>query len=421
MKVSREGIVLIKSFEGFRPRAVRDGDGRWIIGYGHSASAREGLTVGEQDAELLLQYDLLPVARALNDDVSTVLNQHQFDALASFAISVGVDKFLASDVLGRLNAGQAAEAADALMGWPDAPSPDAALRRRAAERALFIATPGSAVTLADLLSAPLEPFPFASVQNETSPADARAAAVAALLGETAQSPTTDEPTPVAPARPVPASPIAAAQLQRYSPYAATIVGPLPDFNAAASTPASLSVPTEAASEPVAAVLPEPEAGPFGEVVQGASGPEPVEPLVPPPAGLSPFPALDEESLVLTQSGDDHFVEADQSEWSPDAAAPFATIEAADPFGEESTASVMRHERSPAPPGRFDWSQTGMFLIMGGVGLVACASSAAAFRLALEEPSPMGETTILAWALAIIGVVTVAVSAWNLYARWGKPD
>ena len=67
LKVSREGVVLIKSFEGFRPRAVRDEDGRWAIGYGHTASAREGLTVSEADAELLLQYDLLPVVKALNE------------------------------------------------------------------------------------------------------------------------------------------------------------------------------------------------------------------------------------------------------------------------------------------------------------------------------------------------------------------
>ena len=43
-KVSREGVVLLKSFEGFRARAERDGDG-WVIGYGHRKSAREGLTV----------------------------------------------------------------------------------------------------------------------------------------------------------------------------------------------------------------------------------------------------------------------------------------------------------------------------------------------------------------------------------------
>src|SRR5690606_32649520 len=83
LKVSREGIVLIKSFEGFRPRAIRRDDGRWVIGYGHTLSAREGASVSEADAELLLQYDLLPVAQAVNATVGETVNQHQFDALAS--------------------------------------------------------------------------------------------------------------------------------------------------------------------------------------------------------------------------------------------------------------------------------------------------------------------------------------------------
>ena len=51
LKVSREGVVLIKSFEGFRPRAVRDEDGGWVIGYGHRTSARDGLTVSPSRAE----------------------------------------------------------------------------------------------------------------------------------------------------------------------------------------------------------------------------------------------------------------------------------------------------------------------------------------------------------------------------------
>lgn len=157
LKISREGVILIKSFEGFRPRAIRRDDGQWVIGYGHTLSAREGAVVSEADAELLLQYDLIPVARAVNEGVSASLNQHQFDALASFAFSVGVDRFQSSDVLSRLNAGFAGEAADALIGWPEPIVAETALRRRAAERALFVANPGAPVALADLLAAPLPP------------------------------------------------------------------------------------------------------------------------------------------------------------------------------------------------------------------------------------------------------------------------
>ncbi len=189
--------MLIKSFEGFRPRAVQAEDGRWIVGYGHTASTREGAVVDEADAELLLQYDLLPITAALNDRIDGPINQHQFDALASFAISVGLKAFLASDVLRRFNAGQAKEAADALIGWPEPESPDAAPRRRSAERALFNAGPDASVTVADLMIAPLPvagdlsegPAPLPATTQAASPAaaspasDARAAAVASLLGE----------------------------------------------------------------------------------------------------------------------------------------------------------------------------------------------------------------------------------------------
>lgn len=74
-RVSREGVLLIKSFEGFRPRAVRRSDGRWVIGYGHTRSARDGATVSEAEAELLMQYDLLPVVKAVSDHVTAPLNQ----------------------------------------------------------------------------------------------------------------------------------------------------------------------------------------------------------------------------------------------------------------------------------------------------------------------------------------------------------
>ncbi|MDO9607542.1 MAG: glycoside hydrolase family protein [Brevundimonas sp.] len=167
-KISREGVILIKSFEGFRPRAVQRADGRWMIGYGHTRSAREGLSVSESDAELLLQYDLIPVVRAIAS-VQAPLNQHQFDALASFAFSVGVDRFTTSDVLARLNAGASDEAAEALLAWTDDNAVVAPPRRRAAERALFVANPDAPVSLADLLAAPLPPVTATLVERTVEP------------------------------------------------------------------------------------------------------------------------------------------------------------------------------------------------------------------------------------------------------------
>lgn len=158
LKMSREGLLLIKSFEGFRPRTVRRRDGTPVIGYGHVKSARPGATITEAEAELLLQYDLLPIVEAINSRVAIPLNQHQFDALASFIFSVGVQRFEGSDVLEQLNAGSTAQAAEALSGWPDRVQPpvDAPYRRRSAERALFDAAPDRPAPLDLLLTAPVQ-------------------------------------------------------------------------------------------------------------------------------------------------------------------------------------------------------------------------------------------------------------------------
>jgi lysozyme len=423
LKVSREGVVLIKSFEGFRPRAVRGEDGGWVIGYGHRTSARDGLTVSERDAELLLQYDLLPVVKALNDQVSAPLNQHQFDALASFAISIGVDHFLASDVLHRLNEGLAGEAADALIGWPEPTPPDARLRRRAAERALFVADPATPVHLADLLAAPLPPPPGVTDTPVVHPdfshhPGARAAAVATLLGG---EPAAEKPGQAAPFQPAAlhtAPAVTTIHLQRFSPYAAAIIGPLPGF------PMAKARAPEPEPEPESE--PEPQPGPAFETPafeepEVAEALAAVVPLVPPEPGVSPFPPMD-PPLVLTPPTEADFAEIVRPVWGPEdrtgPAAPGADIVL---FEDEPGLSVLRHEIETVAPRRFDWSETGAFLIMGLIGLAACAFAAASFRKAMGEEDILGDFTVIGWVLALIGVACVGVSSWHLYRRWTRRD
>lgn len=182
LKVSREGLLLIKSFEGFRPRTVRRRDGAPVIGYGHTKSARPGATITEAEAELLLQYDLLPIVEVINSRVAIALNQHQFDALASFIFSVGIQRFESSDVLEQLNAGVPAYAAEALGNWPDRVQPpvDAPYRRRSAERALFDAAPDRPAPLDMLLTAPVR---SPGSRTGTSPGESPPATVQVLRHE----------------------------------------------------------------------------------------------------------------------------------------------------------------------------------------------------------------------------------------------
>jgi lysozyme len=363
LKVSREGLVLIKSFEGFRPRAVQGPDGGWAVGYGHTAYAREGLTLSERDAELLLRYDLLPVAKALNDGVTAPLNQHQFDALASFAHSIGLERFLSSDVLQRFNSGQPGQAAEALIGWPETPAPDAALRRRAAERALFTADPATPVHLLDLLTAPLLQPAVAEVEapSQITSGAVAARAAAILLGERRDTPAEPADPPAAfPSAPVEAGP------DRYSPYATTVAGALPGF------------------PPIGAA--------------DASAPSAPAPTMDPPRILAPAP-------------EDDAIEPPASSTDEDSA----------PSSDQPPASVLRHEVEAPPARRFDWIETGPYLIMGGLGLIACGAAAAAVRKAMIDASAFGDYALIAGVLAFIGLLCVGVSAWNLHVRSRRPD
>ncbi len=132
------------AFEGFRARAAQLDDGRWTIGYGHTATAREGAEITEADAEALLLYDLIQAAHAVNEHVYAPLNQNQFDALVSFTFNIGARSFKSSPTTRRLNEGRVLEAALAMELWRKADLEgeriviDALVRRRAAEKALFL-------------------------------------------------------------------------------------------------------------------------------------------------------------------------------------------------------------------------------------------------------------------------------------------
>ncbi|WP_293369974.1 lysozyme [Phenylobacterium sp.] len=148
--MSRTALDLIKRFEGYRQAAAQLPDGRWTIGHGHTLTARQGAQVSPDDAEALLLYDLIAVAHALNEAVFTPLTQNQFDALASFAFNIGLDSFHQSGVLKRLNEGALIQAACAMELWRKANVGgeriviDALVRRRSAEKTLFLTPLGEA-------------------------------------------------------------------------------------------------------------------------------------------------------------------------------------------------------------------------------------------------------------------------------------
>jgi GH24 family phage-related lysozyme (muramidase) len=142
--ISADGLALIQQFEGFCAEPAQLPGGGWVVGHGHVRIGDPGPAVSRSEAADLLALDLAPVERLVNALVSTQLTQSQFDALVSFAYSIGADAFAGSQVLRRVNNGDFVAAACALDAWRKSQVDgelevvDALVRRRAAEKALLL-------------------------------------------------------------------------------------------------------------------------------------------------------------------------------------------------------------------------------------------------------------------------------------------
>lgn len=148
MNVSQAGIDLIKSFEGCRLKAYPDpgsADGHpWTIGWGTTRGVSEGMEITQEQADELLAEDVGAVAKQVNGLVKVAVNQNQFDALTSFAYNVGATALASSTLLRLLNKGAGEAAADEFPKWVHGGNGETLpglVRRRAAERSLFLEVP----------------------------------------------------------------------------------------------------------------------------------------------------------------------------------------------------------------------------------------------------------------------------------------
>lgn len=97
MKISKQGIKLIKKFEGFKPYTYLCPANILTIGYGHTRGVRLGQTCTEEDAEQFLKEDLELAEAEVNKVAEKVdLTQGQFDSLVSFTFNIGAGNFQTS-------------------------------------------------------------------------------------------------------------------------------------------------------------------------------------------------------------------------------------------------------------------------------------------------------------------------------------
>lgn len=97
MKISKQGIELIKKYEGFKPYAYLCPANILTIGYGHTRGVRLGQTCTEAEAEQFLKEDLEIAEAEVNQVANEVeLTQGQYDSLVSFTFNLGAKNFQTS-------------------------------------------------------------------------------------------------------------------------------------------------------------------------------------------------------------------------------------------------------------------------------------------------------------------------------------
>jgi lysozyme len=141
MKVSEQGLALIRRFEGFSPHIYLCPAGKPTIGYGHVIRKDEQVNppIGQDEADKLLKNDVEIAEQAINRLVRTGLNQPQFDALVSFVYNIGIQAFEKSTLLRMLNRKEYQGAAQEFCRWVyvNGRRSKGLLRRRDAETMLF--------------------------------------------------------------------------------------------------------------------------------------------------------------------------------------------------------------------------------------------------------------------------------------------
>lgn len=138
-QINREGLELVKRFEGCKLRAYTCPAGVLTIGYGSTGPhVKPGMVITQQQADELLRSDL----RRFEDYVAehcAPASDNQFAALVSFAFNVG-EGALAKSTLRRCHMAKDYEgAAKQFARWNKAGGKvlKGLVNRRAAEEALY--------------------------------------------------------------------------------------------------------------------------------------------------------------------------------------------------------------------------------------------------------------------------------------------
>ena len=139
MKISQDGIALIKRFEGCELTAYQDSVKVWTIGYGHTKEVKEGMIITQAEAAQMLEEEMPEYEGYINNMVKINLEQCQFDALCSWVYNLGPTNLSESTLLKVLNENKYDEVPAQIRRWNKAGGQvlEGLIKRRKAEASLF--------------------------------------------------------------------------------------------------------------------------------------------------------------------------------------------------------------------------------------------------------------------------------------------
>lgn len=140
MALTAIGRAALIAREAVKTRAYKDSVGVWTIGVGHTSAAgppkvTPGLVITEAEAMEIFARDLVKYETVVDRAVTVPLADHERDALVSICYNIGPGGFAKSTFVKRLNEGDRAACAEAIMRWD---KPASIVTRRAGERDQFL-------------------------------------------------------------------------------------------------------------------------------------------------------------------------------------------------------------------------------------------------------------------------------------------
>ena len=139
MVISKEGIDLVKKFEGCKLEAYQCAAGVWTIGYGSTRGVRQGDVWAQEKADIMLIDELQEYGEHVSNMVNVPLDQSQYDALSSWCFNLGPTNLSSSSLLRVLNEKKYEEVPYQIKRWNKVSGQvnEGLIRRREAEALLF--------------------------------------------------------------------------------------------------------------------------------------------------------------------------------------------------------------------------------------------------------------------------------------------